>query len=304
MPNTLAHIGIQGLITRSIDRTVDLKWICLAAIIPDIPWILRRIVKTIAIDIFPYDIKLYASIQASLICCLIFAVACSLLAKNARQVFWVLALGIFLHLVLDALQTKWANGVHLFAPLNWEQLNIGLFWPNSLVSYGLSLLGLGYLIYYWRESLSSGVVVRFRRSVQGGLSVFFFCCYLFLPLYFLSQAESTNSHFVQTLRYYENRTGKYIELDRVRYFPSPTSHVLTDLNEKILIEGVAVDVQQMISLQGHFTKSDTILVKSFHLHPAGIRDSLSIVGLGLVLILWTYPWLRAIGARYYSRQEN
>ena len=51
MPNTLAHLAINGLATRSLIRGANLKWIFLGAIIPDIPWILQRVVKLVAVDV-------------------------------------------------------------------------------------------------------------------------------------------------------------------------------------------------------------------------------------------------------------
>ena len=63
---------------------------------------------------------------------------CSLTASGGRVQFWGNAA---LHLVLDALQTKWGSGVHFFAPVSWTSTNWGLFWPESIVTYGLTTLG-------------------------------------------------------------------------------------------------------------------------------------------------------------------
>gem|GEM_PF-5648942 len=40
-----------------------------------------------------------------------------MLAKQRSKVFGILAMGCALHLLLDALQVKWANGVHFLAHL-------------------------------------------------------------------------------------------------------------------------------------------------------------------------------------------
>ena len=71
MPNTLAHIGLQGLATRKLLRDADLKWIYLSCIIPDVPWIIQRLVRYVIPNIDLYDLRLYAIVQASFLFCLL-----------------------------------------------------------------------------------------------------------------------------------------------------------------------------------------------------------------------------------------
>ncbi|RMD61072.1 MAG: hypothetical protein D6826_10825 [Alphaproteobacteria bacterium] len=71
MPNTLAHIGVQGLVTRAAVPGVDLKWVCLGAIVPDVPWIARRIAEVVAPGLPPYEVMLYATVQSALFMCLV-----------------------------------------------------------------------------------------------------------------------------------------------------------------------------------------------------------------------------------------
>ncbi len=65
MPNTLAHLGVQGLTTRSLLKDADYKWIYLGCIIPDLPWILQRIVMYVYPGIDPYDLRLFVIIQST-----------------------------------------------------------------------------------------------------------------------------------------------------------------------------------------------------------------------------------------------
>jgi hypothetical protein len=59
-----------------------------------------------------------------------------------RWVLAILALGSFLHLLLDALQTKLANEVHVFAPVSWDLLIFRLFWPEDVPTLALTRFGL------------------------------------------------------------------------------------------------------------------------------------------------------------------
>ena len=72
MPNTLAHLGVQGIATRSVLRDADLKWIYLGCIIPDVSWIIQRLVRYVIPNIDLYDLRLYAIVQASLLFCYTF----------------------------------------------------------------------------------------------------------------------------------------------------------------------------------------------------------------------------------------
>jgi len=295
MPNTLAHIGIQGLLTRTINKQVDLKWICLAAIIPDLPWVGRRLVMFFRPDLQPYDVKLYASVQSSLLFCLLLSGFFALLAKRTAHVFWTLCLGSLLHLLLDASQIKWANGVHLLAPFDWQQINYGVFWPHSAPTYALSLFGLVYFVYYWRESISSGSGLAFARLSRLGFAGLVLVAYASLPLLFMADAQRADSHFIKTLRNTDSRTGRYIELDRAYYFPSAPSRVKTDTGEILKVLGMTHAQAGSVSLQGEFVAQDTIRVQAYQVHPAGVRDGLSVIGLLLVCMLWAAAISRASG---------
>ena len=47
MPNTLAHMGVARLTSLALFRDADAKWIYIGCVIPDIPWIIQRLVASI-----------------------------------------------------------------------------------------------------------------------------------------------------------------------------------------------------------------------------------------------------------------
>ena len=147
MPNTLAHLGVQGFLTRTIIREADIKWIFLGALIPDFPWIARRAILFLIPQVDPIDLRLYAIAQSSLAGCLLLAAAISLLTYKPLRIFIILAINSLLHLLIDALQTKWGNGVHLLAPVSWHTWNLGYFWPETMATYALTVLGVIYVLY-------------------------------------------------------------------------------------------------------------------------------------------------------------
>ncbi len=46
MPNTLAHLAVQGLATRALLPRSDLKWIALGCVLPDLPFVRAGLVET------------------------------------------------------------------------------------------------------------------------------------------------------------------------------------------------------------------------------------------------------------------
>jgi len=58
MPNTLAHLAVHGFATRAVLRGADLKWVFVGCVIPDIPWIIQRVVIFADLGISLYDLRI------------------------------------------------------------------------------------------------------------------------------------------------------------------------------------------------------------------------------------------------------
>ena len=217
MPNTLAHIGVQGFSTKSIFNFSDLKWIYLGCIIPDFPWILQRILKYS--NLFNlYDVRDYSIILSTLLFSIILSGALSMFSINSKKVFLILAFSSLFHLMLDPLQIKWANGTHLFAPFSWHLLSFNLFWPESILTYIITGFGLLYFIYYYKSALKESSDLTIPGIKKMYLMISLLLVYFIVPLFMLNLPEQNNNHFVKTLRDYNSRQGKYIELDRAELY--------------------------------------------------------------------------------------
>ena len=292
MPNTLVHLGINGIATRTIIRNADLKWIYMGAIIPDFPWIMQRIIKQVIPGVNLYDLRLYCVIQASFIFCLLISFALSSFSEQYKKTCLILSVGSLLHLLLDALQTKWANGVHLIVPFDWQILNFGLFWPESNVTYLLTVFGLIYFLVNIRKAISMPWRISFKLDKRRILGVILLAGYLVLPLNILNDSELANNHFVKTLREYNNRQDKYIELDRGEYeFLPENSHIYTFTGEKLNLSGLNLERDAKLSIKGVFISNDVIRINQYHIHHADIREIASYIGLSLVALMWI--WIAA-----------
>ena len=285
MPNTLGHLGFQGLVTRAVFRDADLKWICLGCVIPDLPWILQRAMMGL-LPVDPYDLRLYAIAQSSLALCLVACGAFAALSADPGRVLRILGLNSVLHLLLDACQAKWANGVHFLAPFSWRIDNFGLFWPESPLSVLLTVTGLGWLLFVWRRP---GVPIGLAFDRRGRLitAAGLMAAYFVLPVVLLSGPEAADNHSVRTLRDRENRTGRAVEFDRNRYVRREAGDVLeTFAGEELTVTGEIPERSASISVQGRFVHEKTVEIVNLHTHWPRVRDLASYVGLALVALVW------------------
>jgi len=287
MPNTLLHLGAQGLLSKALFRGADVKWIYLGCVLPDIPWILNRIVQPMASKAVVYDLKLYVAVQSSLMFCLVAAAALACLARRSWFVFAILAFGSLMHLLLDACQTKWGNGVILFAPYSWDLVNFGLFWPESSVTFVLTGFGIVFFAYAWHRfpvEKSDLVVPRGRAAWLFAVTA---VTYVMLPLWFLPASKAADVHFVDTLQTPSTRAGKQIALDRVAYIHRSGSDVIRSwTGEELHVVGVGHDQDGRVSIRGHFVDPRSIFVERVHVHYGKLRDYASYVGLALMVLAW------------------
>jgi len=210
----------------------------------------------------------------------------------------ILACNVLGHLMLDAVQTKWGNGVHLFAPMSWTLWNAGWFWPESLVTY--TLTGLGFLAVFWivrqmwRDAIPGPLINR--KPNPNYVAAAFACLigYWFLPVLFMQGPETADNHFVHTLRAKETRTGKRIAFDRITYRTEQArGTVRTFAKEVLYLDSLPGHQSGTMSLKGRFTSQDTLHVEEWHEHTPFVRDAASIIGLGVLAMLWGHSVFRS-----------
>ena len=296
MPNSLAHIGVNGLTTRAVINNADLKWIYIGCIIPDLPWILQRIAKEIP-GVNLYDLRSYAIIQASLIFCLVLSAALSSFSTRYRKTFLILSLGSLFHLILDAVEIKWANGVHLLAPFNWSLLNFNLVWPESIPIYLITFLGLVYFVLNWKNVVNQPSELNFKNSKPYLISIIFLFIYFALPLFLLDGPRQADNHYVKTLSNENDRTGSYMELDRGLFTPESKT-INTFADEDLKVEGINLNHSATLSVRAKFVNNKTLQIIEYHEHDAVFRDGVSYLALLLIAVVWIISLLKF---KFYSK---
>jgi len=296
LPNTLIHIAAQAPISRGLFPKIGIPWILAGTLIPDIPWILQRVLTTWQLA-DPYQVRLYVTIQASLVFCLLLSLAISSLHRKPIALFLLLAVNSLMHLLLDALQIKWGNGVHLAAPLNWQTTHLGLIWPEHIIGYTVTLLGVVYLAMKLQTILGEGF--SSRQPPRWKTAVIPLVFYFLLPFMFMNQLQHSNTNYLQTLKETETRTGKEIEFDRA-FYSKEKGTVTVFTGEALSVAGSLPEESGTISLKGEFVDPQTIRSMDFHQHNH-YRDTASKVGIFLTLAIWLSLLLKS---RYNSIRLN
>ncbi|WP_457577576.1 hypothetical protein [Desulfomarina sp.] len=282
MPNTLCHIGIQGGLGRFLDHGIDIRWIIAGCIIPDIPWIVLKILLAVT-PINPYDLRLYCMTQASLLFCLLLSGAVAQMTRSPLMIFFILAANCLFHLLLDAIQIKWGNGVHLFAPFSWKMTRFNFLWPEHLLILLFTCFGLFFMIVYWREAVNKTMSLRHPRGVRALVATILFLFYLLGPILFMNNVEKLDCYYIHTLREYNNRPGKQVKFDRAHYF-SGSKILRTFSGEMIHVTGRQPIKSGRVSFQGRFVNPSTVQVSHYHLH-RDHRDLASVIGLFMACAL-------------------
>jgi hypothetical protein len=303
MPNTLAHIAVSRLLLSRFSSYSDILLIYIGCIIPDLPWIMQRILHSTT-NTDPFDLRLYAIAQASLFMCIIISCAIACIMRNPMKAALLLISGSLVHLLLDATQTKWANGVHLLAPFDWSLINFGLYWPESNITYFLTFAGFIALVINLKPMITNPIPLA-SSTRRFGIFAALILTYMLAPLSLLEQIERSGSHYVDTLRDSENRTQKQIEIDRVTLLMSNSGDytINTFGNNKFILKNIAPQLEKpaTISLKGNFIDNHTIQVNDYHLHNKTLRDGATLLGLSLILFITIGQLIQAARKHHLGR---
>jgi len=278
MPNTLGHFGVQGAASRALFGSVDPRWIMAGCVLPDVPWILQRVAQAAFPGAYPYDLRLYFVAQASLFGALVGCGAAAAFAPKPRRIFLLLAFNSLLHLLLDACQTKWGNGVHLLAPASWHMLNFGWFWPADWPSHALTAAGVVFLLWASRHGLWAPFRLTFQRWAIAGILVAAYFC---MPALQIRSAYVANVHDARVLK--EQTVGAAVAFDREEVVLTPGGPRLEPWNGRQYAGGGGLpETPGTVSLRGRISAPEALAIEELHEHSGSHREYGSLVGLGVL----------------------
>jgi hypothetical protein len=292
MPNTLVHFAAQGAASRGVWPRLDARWIYLGCLLPDLPWILRRAVVALGLPADPFDLRLYTMALASLAGTLLVCAALAAVAAAVRPIFVVLGANALLHLLLDATEMKFGNGVHLAAPFSWRMTSFDLL-PGESPVY-MVLAAAGALLVVWELTRPRNAPVRFVWTAPRLIAcAAFLAAYLLFPTPFLGAIQASDSYSVKTLREVDARAGRTVKLDRTAFYATPGGgvvHLWT--GEDVRATGARPAHDAVVSLEGTFLAPDVLRIDRLLVHRQD-RDWPSYVALVMLALLWARPLLPA-----------
>jgi hypothetical protein len=285
VPNTLVHFAAQGAASHALWRRLDPRFVYLGCLLPDVPWILRRAIVGFGLPVDSFDLRLYTMGLASLAITLLLAAAVAALTVAPRRVFAVLGLNALLHLLLDATEVKFGNGVHLLAPLSWHMTSFNLVAGESPLYLALALGGA--LLVAWEilrgPSATVAFELRARRLAVAGALV---AAYLVAPLPCLPAIEGSDSYSVKTLRERDARAGRAVSLDRTAFHVTAAGGLLSVwTGEQLRATGTLPAHDATVSLHGRFLAPDVLRVDRLVEHRRN-RDWPSYLGLVLLFLVF------------------
>jgi membrane-bound metal-dependent hydrolase YbcI (DUF457 family) len=297
VPNTLVHFAAQGAASHALWRRLDPRFVYLGCLLPDLPWILRRAVVGLGLPADTFDLRLYTMGLASLAVTLLLAAAVAALTSAPRRVFAVLGLNALLHLLLDATEVKFGNGVHLFAPFSWRMTSFELLAGESPAYLALAVAGA--LLVAWEiarpRQAATALALRPRRLLAAAA---LFAAYLAAPLPFLAAIEDSGSYSVKVLRETEARPGRRVSLDRTGFQATPAGgFVQLWTGERVRATGGLPPHDATVSLHGTFLEPDVLRVDELFEHRRS-RDWPSYLGLALLAAVFVRGALLSRAPRY------
>jgi hypothetical protein len=227
---------------------------------------------------------------ASLAGILLLCAALAVVTRAPRLVFGILGVNALLHLLLDACEVKWGNGVHLLAPFSWKMttFNIvdGASWPVLVLTLLGAVLVAWEILRWHPPAIRLDLGARRLATAAALLAV-----YLVAPLPFLGAVQASDSYSVRTLREVDERPGRTVGLDRTTFVASPAGGFVEMWNgERVRVTGQLPDHDARVSLHGTFLEPDLLRVDRLVVHE-GSRDWPSYLALVLLALLWLRPWL-------------
>jgi hypothetical protein len=284
MPATLVHMGVQGALLRFSKLGVDVLWIYVGAIIPDVGWILQRILRRLPLEIDTFSILSYAAALTSLLGCLIACAAIASLTTRYKRVFLLLAAGCLIHLLLDAAEVKWANGVLLMAPFSWKQTSWDIFQQDGAAILAATIGSLIFIGWTWRAGIREINRSMWRLSprslsVATGFSLLFFLW----PIPVMDAPAKHGLYYIDSIRNVSDRTGKPVELDRARY-DHQQHEIRIFTGETIAVTNFSAPRDTLVSLRGTFQSPQLLDVDDAIIHHPWQRAAAVRAGLGLFLL--------------------
>lgn len=285
MPNTLAHLAIQIPAGRALGQQT-LILVCMGLMIPDLPWILQRVLLYVDGSFSALHIRSYCLALSTPALCLLLSWGISLLFRNPVRTLTVLFSQCLLHFFLDGLEQKGGIGILWFAPLNWASFSFEILSMDGVFVRGLSILGivLG-LILIFRRSNQNKDLFRLNRVRMIGSSALLMI-YLLVPLALMDTIIEKDVHHFRSWAMPSTREDNSISFDRAVLVPGCPTYIKNDLTpEPVVLKGFKSEEPGLIIGRGMFASENELILKDYTIIDRNERSVATFVGIVMVMAI-------------------
>jgi hypothetical protein len=185
------------------------------------------------------------------------------------------------HLLLDACQTRYGNGVAFLYPASWHTYNFELFGPEDHIGLAFLAISTGVVLHSFWKGLPP-LPLR-RPSWRGALMLG--GGFVLMPLitwHEALEANVFNMAFVYSPSTFE---GKEIGFERNRLISSTPARLRTWYGRELVLDGVPDDAMpgDSVSLCGTY-RAGTLEVERFHVHWPHRHTTPSLIALALLVL--------------------
>ncbi len=281
MPDLLTHFGATYLLSRPLPWRIDLRLLFLGALLPDLPWILSRVLKTLT-PLDPINLSAYLIPFSTPLVVLLVAACIALLHQRPLTCFAILGTAGLLNIVLDCLQTRPVSGPLLLYPLSFHRYSLHWFWPEDIISYvavGVSLVCMAFAM---RRPIGP---TPFRlRNLRLVVSLLFGICVLTVLTH--KPLIAQNVYNLGFASQPENWEGQWVTLESRRVVDRNLVEVERSRGLRVQIKGdVELYPGEVVSLGG-FYRDGKIYTEMVHRHRRGLRNLFSYVALLIFVAVW------------------
>ncbi len=300
MPDLLTHFGTTYGLFFPYRMKIDPRLIFLGALLPDLPWIARRV----AVQLFgadPVAASTYLIPFATPFIALLASALIALFNREPRACFSLVFVPALWHLILDAMQSRLGNGVMFFYPFSFKEYDWQLFWPEDVSSYILLSASVALLLLLPARCR----LLPFRLKNLGVAALLA----AFILLFPIATRQELVRHNVFSLDFITNPEGwenRVVNLDRDEIV-SDSPLLIQSVNGRRfeLVGGDGLKAGDSVSLRGIY-RGGKIHIQSIHRHRELLRSACSYLGLVFFAVVWLKyrRWGGPGGSKARSREER
>jgi hypothetical protein len=284
LPSLMVHYGTTLLAGWPVRHQSVTTALLLGATWPDVPWMALRVLDLWSPDELRIPLRLYAQAFHTPLMCLWGGLIFACFMQRPRPQALAFIGAAWFHLVLDAFQTRYGNGVALLYPFSWRVYDFELFWPDGTIGLILLAMSTAVVLHAFWKGLEP---LHLRRPSWLRVTALTLG-YLLMPLATWHAAFDANVFNALFIYFPSALEGKEVGFERNALVSSKPPRLRTWYDHHLALDQVPDEARpgDVVSLRGTYGEGQ-LKVRQFHIHSLDLHSTPSIVAfVMLVLAFW------------------